>query len=310
MVIDVSNFQGNIDWAKVKAAGVEGAIIRCGWGQDMTSQDDPKFVRNVEECIRLGIPFGVYLYSYAKNTTAAASEAKHVIRLCDPYKSKMSFPVFYDCEQSGTEGIVSQTAKVFVDAMRAAGYPVGIYSTPNWFKNYIKPAADVPKWVAFWSSQKPNVDGMVAWQYTSKGSVPGIKGNVDCSRDYGLASAGSGFVPTPTPTPAKKSNEEMAAEVWAGKWGTMQDVPSRKQRLEAAGYNYAAIQALVNKGVGKPEAPEEKPKTDDAKYYVIQWGDTLSGIAKRFKTTQKQLMAWNGIKDKNKIRAGDRIRVR
>ena len=309
MVIDVSNFQGNIDWEKAKSA-ITGAIIRCGWGQDMTSQDDPKFKRNVEECIRLGIPFGVYLYSYAKNTTAAASEAKHVIRLVSPYKDRMSFPVFYDCEQSGTEGIVSQTAKVFVDAMRAAGYPVGIYSTPNWFKNYIKPAADVPKWVAYWSSHKPSVDNMVAWQYTSKGSVPGIKGNVDCSQDFGLASAGSGVVPVPTPTPAKKSNEEMAAEVWAGKWGTMQDKPSRKQRLEAAGYDYAAIQALVNKGVGKPASVPAEPKTDAAQYYVIKWGDTLSGIAKKFKTTQKQLMAWNGIKDKNKIKAGDRIRVK
>lgn len=304
MVIDVSNFQGNIDWDKAKAS-ITGAIIRCGWGQDMTSQDDPKFKRNVEECIRLGIPFGVYLYSYAKNTTAAASEARHCIRLLGPYKDRMTFPVFYDCEQSGTEGIVSQTAKVFVDAMRAAGYHVGIYSTPNWFKNYIRPAADVPKWVAYWSSNKPNVDGMVAWQYTSKGSVPGIKGNVDCSKDFGLASAGAGTVPTPAPAPAKKSNEEMAAEVWAGKWGTGAE---RKRRLMQAGYDWEAIQALVNKGVGKPA--EDKPKQDAAQYYVIQWGDTLSGIAKRFKTTQKQLIAWNGIKDKNKIKAGDRIRVK
>lgn len=309
MVIDVSNFQGKIDWTKVKAAGIEGAIIRCGWGQDMESQDDPAFHRNVEECIRLGIPFGAYFYSYAKNTMAAEGEARHCIRLLGPYKDKMTFPVFYDCEQSGTEGIVSQTAKVFVDAMRAAGYHVGIYSTPNWFKNYIRPAADVPKWVAYWSSHKPNVNGMVAWQYTSKGRVPGITENtVDCNEDFGLAFAGAGTVPTPAPAPAKKSNEEMAAEVWAGKWGTMQDKPSRKQRLEAAGYNFAAIQALVNKGIGKPA--EEKTKQDAAQYYVIQWGDTLSGIAKKFKTQQKQLIEWNNIKDKNKIKAGDKIRVK
>ena len=310
MVIDVSNFQGNINWEQVKASGVTGAIIRCGWGQDMASQDDPKFVRNVTECIRLGIPFGVYLYSYAKSVTAAQSEARHVIRLLTPYRDKMSYPAFYDMEQAGTEKVAKDTARAWLEVMRDAGYHVGIYSTKFWFDNYIKPAADLPKWVAFWGSKQPQVPGICAWQYTSKGRVPGINGNVDCSEDLGLASAGSGAVPVPAPTPAKKSNEEMAAEVWAGKWGTMQDKPSRKQRLEAAGYDYAAIQALVDKGIGKPASVPAEPKTDAAQYYVIKWGDTLSGIAKKFKTTQKQLMAWNGIKDKNKIKAGDRIRVK
>jgi lysozyme len=302
MVIDVSNFQGNINWERVKASGVTGAIIRCGWGQDMASQDDPKFVRNVTECIRLGIPFGVYLYSYAKSVTAAQSEARHVIRLLTPYKDKMSYPAFYDMEQAGTEKVAKDTAKAWLEVMRAAGYHVGIYSTKFWFDNYIKPAADLPKWVAFWGSKQPQVPGICAWQYTSKGRVPGINRNVDCSEDLGLAQAGSGVVPAPAPQPTK-TNEEIAAEVWAGKWGAGAD---RKQRLEAAGYNYAAVQALVNKGVGKPT-----PQTaDKAEYYTIQWGDTLSGIAKKFKTTQKQLIAWNGIKDKNKIKAGDRIRVK
>ena len=164
MVIDVSNFQGNINWEQVKASGVTGAIIRCGWGQDMASQDDPKFVRNVTECIRLGIPFGVYLYSYAKSVTAAQSEARHVIRLLTPYRDKMSYPAFYDMEQAGTEKVAKDTAKAWLEVMRAAGYHVGIYSTKFWFDNYIKPAADLPKWVAFWGSKQPQVPGICAWQ--------------------------------------------------------------------------------------------------------------------------------------------------
>ena len=112
-----------------------------------------------------------------------------------------------------------------------------------------------------------------------------------------------GAAPQPAPATPKKTNEEIAAEVWAGKWGTMQDKPSRKERLEAAGYNYAAIQKLVDKGVGKP--------TDDgAVYYTVKKNDTLSAIAKKFGTTQKQLMAWNGIKNKNLIITGQKMRVK
>ena len=282
MVIDVSNFQGNINWEQVKASGVTGAIIRCGWGQDMASQDDPKFVRNVTECIRLGIPFGVYLYSYAKSVTAAQSEARHVIRLLTPYKDKMSYPAFYDMEQAGTERVAKDTAKTWLEVMRAAGYHVGIYSTKFWFDNYIKPAADLPKWVAFWGSKQPQVPGICAWQYTSKGRVPGINGNVDCSEDLGLAQAGSGVIPAPAPTPAKKSNEELAAEVW------------RRAEIDLA----------------KVTGINGAYRINGVTYYTIKNGDTLSGIAKKFGQTQKQLIAWNNIKNKNLILKGQKLRVK
>lgn len=300
MVIDVSNFQGNINWEAVKAAGVEGAIIRCGWGQDIASQHDPKFQRNVEECIRLGIPFGVYLYSYAKTTSAAKGEAEHTMRLCGPYKDRMTYPVFYDLEQAGTEAGAVDRARVWCDLLQKNGYKVGIYANLNWWRNYLKGLNEYPKWVACYGSTKPNVSGMVAWQYTSKGRVNGISGNVDCSQNYGLA---VGAAPQPAPSTPKKTNEEIAAEVWAGKWGTMQDKPSRKERLEEAGYNYAAIQKLVDKGVGKPA-------DDGAVYYTVKKNDTLSAIAKKFGTTQKQLMAWNGIKNKNLIITGQKMRVK
>lgn len=297
MVIDVSNFQGNINWEAVKAAGVEGAIIRCGWGQDIASQNDPKFKRNVEECIRLGIPFGVYLYSYAKTTSQAKGEAEHTMRLCSPYKDKMTYPVFYDLEQAGTESGAVERARVWCDILQKNGFKVGIYANLNWWRNYLKGLNEFPKWVACYGSTKPNVSGMVAWQYTSKGRVNGISGNVDCSQNYGLA---TGTAPAPAPAEPKKSNEEIAAEVWAGKWGNGVD---RVSRLKAAGYDPKAIQALVDKGVGKPSA-------DEPVYYIVQKNDTLSAIAKKFGTTQKQLIAWNNIKNKNLIITGQKMRVK
>lgn len=302
MVIDVSSFQGNINWEAVKASGVTGAIIRCGWGQDIASQHDPKFKRNVEECIRLGIPFGVYLYSYAKTTEAAKGEASHMMRLMGPYKDKMTFPVFYDLEQAGTEKGAVDRARVWADILTRNGYRVGIYANLNWWKNYLKGLNEFPKWVACYGSTKPtSQSNMVAWQYTSKGRVPGISGNVDCDEDYGLAAAGSGTVPTPQLVPSKKSNEEIAKEVWDGKWGNGQD---RVNRLKAAGYDPKAIQKLVD-----AMAPI-KPKKDEPVYYTVKKNDTLSAISKKFGTTQKQLIAWNNIKNKNLIITGQKMRVK
>ena len=298
MVIDVSSFQGNINWEQVKASGVEGAIIRCGWGQDIASQHDQKFTRNVEECIRLGIPFGVYLYSYAKTTQQAKGEAEHMMRLMNPYKDKMTYPAFYDLEQAGTEAGAVDRARVWADLLQRNGYRVGIYANLNWWKNYLKGLNDYPKWVACYGSTKPTSQtNMVAWQYTSKGRVSGIAGNVDCNENYGLA----GTAPAPVPSPVqKKTNEEIAAEVWAGKWGNGAD---RAARLTAAGYDAKAIQKLVDKGVGKPAG-------DGAAYYTVKKGDTLSAISKKFGTTQKQIMAWNGIKNKNLIITGQKLRVK
>ena len=100
--------------------------------------------------------------------------------------------------------------------------------------------------------------------------------------------------------PAKKSNEEIANEVIAGKWGNGQD---RVNRLTQAGYNYDAVQAIVNQKLGTG-------KSSGAQYYTIQRGDTLYGLAIKFGTTIGQLQAWNGIKNANKIYAGDKIRVK
>lgn len=189
--IDVSEHNGLINWEKVKAAGVDFAIIRCGYGQDKTSQDDKYWKRNADECTRLGIPFGVYLYSYAKNVEAARSEAAHVLRLIKGYK--LSYPVYFDAEEKGTEKVCKANAIAFGDIIEKAGYWCGVYSTAYWFNNYMKGMDRFTKWVAAWGTNngvaqvKPNVSGMDMWQYASVGRVAGINGNVDvnyCYRDF------------------------------------------------------------------------------------------------------------------------------
>ena len=188
-LIDVSVHQGQIDWGKVKNH-IDGAIIRCGYGSDYAHQDDKRFIQNVEACIQHGIPFGVYLYSYASTINAAKSEAAHVLRLLEPYKNDLSYPVYYDLEEAGTENGAVERALVFGDIIESKGYWCGIYANQYWWRTYLKNGLDrFTKWVAKYSDSKPSgISGTYdIWQYSSKGTVPGIEGNVDmniCYRDF------------------------------------------------------------------------------------------------------------------------------
>ena len=201
-VIDVSYHNGVIDWESVKAAGIDGAIIRCGFGDNITSQDDTQLKRNADECTRLGIPFGVYIYSYAKTIAQAESEAQHILRLISGYR--LSYPVYLDLEQAGTESGATERANKFGDIIEAAGYWCGVYANKNWWDNHLVGLTRFTRWVARYNDTL-GMDNVDMWQYTSDGSVPGISGRVDmnhCYRDFPKeitgSSGGSGGTGTPS----------------------------------------------------------------------------------------------------------------
>ena len=277
--IDVSSWQKNIDWEKVKADGIGFAILRCGYGQDIKSQDDNTFKRNADECTRLGIPFGVYLYSYAINTQSAESEADHVLRLIKGYK--LDYPVFYDLEDEKTTGkcsnkLIADMSEVFCKKIEDAGYKVGIYANLYWFNNKLTDTRfnQWDRWVAQYNKECQYKGEYTMWQYSSSGKVNGISGNVDmnyCYVDYPSIISGD---TTEEIKPAKKSNEELAQEVLDGKWGNGAD---RKAQLTKAGYDYDAVQKIVNQMVGGS-------KSEDI-VYTVKKGDTLSGIASKYGTT-------------------------
>lgn len=179
-ILDVSTHNGAIDWAKVRGH-VDAVIIRCGYGDNITSQDDKRFGYNAQRCEELGIPYGVYLYSYASTLAQANSEADHVIRLLSG--RKLSLPVFFDSEEKGTERAAAGCCDIFCEKVRSAGYDVGIYASESWFNSYLKGKIDdnLPRWIAKYSASKPRVEDVWAWQYTPAGSVPGITGRVDLS---------------------------------------------------------------------------------------------------------------------------------
>lgn len=186
--IDVSRFQGIIDWEVVKNH-IDFAIIRCGYGGDSKSQDDPLFRRNADECTRLNIPFGIYLYSYATNVEEAKSEAMHALRLAKDYK--LAYPVYYDLEDNNTTGrqsneTIGEIAKTFGDILEKENYYVGIYASLFWFRTKLtSPVFDeYTKWIARYNDEL-NYDGEYGmWQYSATGRVQGIEGMVDLDYSY------------------------------------------------------------------------------------------------------------------------------
>ena len=250
-VIDVYTHNGKINWAQVKAAGLKGAIISCGYGSDITSQDDDQYLNNVNGCISNGIPFGVYLYSYAKNGDQASSEADHVIRLVKKYKNQLTFPVYYDLEQDGTQSVAVSNAKIFIKKLEAQGYKVGIYANEYWFNTVIGTAFNGrPLWVAKYGANdglqhtKPKIDSAYdMWQYSSRYTVPGISGYVDISAYYKEI---PGTVPSGGADDDiySKTIDQLAREVIDGVYGNGEE---RKRRL---GDRYEEVQKRVNELLG------------------------------------------------------------
>lgn len=187
--IDVSEFQGKIDWEKVKNSGVEFAILRCGYGMDFSNQDDVEYERNANECERLGIPYGVYLMSYANTVEKARSEAKHVLRLIEG--RKISLGVWYDIEDNGTSGAINKETltniiNTFCNTIKNAGYKVGAYANLNWLENKIEKTIkdNYDIWVAQYYSKCEYEGKYIMWQHTSSGKVNGISTNVDMNILY------------------------------------------------------------------------------------------------------------------------------
>ena len=193
-VIDVSEWQGDIDWAKAKADGVEGVIIRLGYGEGNNA--DKKAQRNISECKRLGIPFGIYWYSYADTPALAKEEGADVVAKLKQFgvnPSDLAYPVYYDLEKWTWEGhkpptdpnVYNNIVNNWYSALQSAGYKnLGVYSYTSYLQGPLKHADIYAKtaWVAQYGARMgfdsfpTNSRG---WQYTSTGKVDGISGNVD-----------------------------------------------------------------------------------------------------------------------------------
>ena len=190
--IDVSEHQGRIDWNAVKASAIDFAILRVGFGApSWGGRVDYQFNRNISECERLGIPYGVYIYSYAFDNQQAADEASMVINCLSGHNPRL--PVYYDLEDNsiianGRQTGIASRAQVFCNRISAAGYEPGIYANLNWFNNILTDSvfksSSWDHWIAQYNSQCDYTGNYSFWQYKSNGKVPGINGNVDMNYAY------------------------------------------------------------------------------------------------------------------------------
>ena len=216
--IDVSYSQGKIDWNKVKSSGkIEFAIIRAGYGKEL-NQIDNQFERNYSECKRLGIPIGVYWYSYATTVAEAEQEAKVCLQIIKG--KQFEFPVAFDIEESRCFPKANDLCDAFCGVLEKAGYYTAIYTFKSalqqYFSDYIKSRYDI--FLSHVDVQKSDYSGDYGlWQYSWKGNINGISGDVDLDYAYKnypniIKNAGlNGFYKTEVPAPdedAKDTSEK------------------------------------------------------------------------------------------------------
>ena len=338
--IDVSQWQGNIDWQKVKGAGVQFAMLRAGYGRNNL---DTKFHRNAQGAAAAGIPVGLYWFSYALNVEMARREAQYAVELAKKYK--ITWPIAYDLEydtvsyavKNGvaiTKSLATQMAIAFCEEIKRLGYIPMVYTNLDYLNRYFdRSKLPYDLWYAQYASTASVADKEI-WQYSSKGSVPGIAGNVDMNHGYKDYGNGGDSKPDPAPTPSPAPSGttlNLAVAVMQGKYGAGQD------RKNALGTRYQEVQGFINHiasastdtlvaevmqgkyGNGetrktvlgsKYKTVQDKIDRGGAVYYTVRSGDTLSGIAAKYEITYQKIAQMNGIANPNKIYVGQKLRVK
>ena len=192
--IDVSYHQGFIDWKKVKESGIGYAIIRAGYGR---TDVDKQFHNNVKGCIENDIPFGIYWFIYGVNEAESIVNADLCHKTIAPYKDKIRLKVAADLEYDTdnnakkrgvtlTKDIRTKMVIAFCERMKSYGYDVAVYANPDYLNSKFNDLSQYPLWLAYYTSDENNTKkyNYFMWQYSSKGSVPGISGNVDMNYLY------------------------------------------------------------------------------------------------------------------------------
>ena len=252
--IDVSHYQGRIDWAKVRESGVKFAILKCMY-EAQSHRIDEQFEANYAGCKQNGIAVGVYIFIGSQSIKDPDADA---LALLGHLRGRhLDYGIWLDYESDALRATggtnIHWMTEIYVDYFKAAGYYVGIYCNQDWYKNVI--SARTRLCYDFWIARYPKNDQgkynklsllrpsgarVSAWQYSSKGKVPGINTNVDLDVDY------DGVLSLIADKSYHRTYEEIAKEVIEGKWGTKNTIPSRKTLLKRAGYDYQKVQDIVN----------------------------------------------------------------
>lgn len=270
--IDISAHQGNIDLVALKNQ-IDFVIIRVGYG--VSGSIDSKFKRNADLCVKLGIPFGFYWYSYALDVEGARREAMHFLNAIEPYKDKYSYGCWFDMEDADhykerngmpSNQVLREMCAMFCRIVEEAGYYVGVYASSSWFSGRLNGEELKPydKWVAQWPtsggkqkglSTSPDSRNSSMWQFTSAGRFTGYNGNLDTNYAYydypqlirGISS-NEQKQPEPAPVQPKLSNTDMAKKIMnEPNYGGYSCGEERYNKLRNEGYDPQAVQDEINR---------------------------------------------------------------
>lgn len=309
--IDISRWQRGLELKQAKTEGVEFVILRGAYSCDKDSCFDDFYA----QARRWGLGVGVYQYSMALSPEDARAEAAYLVAHVLSGR-QFSYPVYLDVEDSVQKALgkaaMDDIVRAWCDAIEAAGYFAGVYCNGDFYRNYCS-GEELAKrytwWYAAWCREEITDYPM----HQFGGGTNLVRSNqiagYTCDQDYCYedfpsiikAAGRNGYgidAPQETPTAPAKTVDELAAEVIVGAWGNGAE---RQQRLEAAGYDYVAVQSAVNARL-EPAAPAEE-------VYTVQAGDTLWGIAQQYGTTVAALANHNDIADPGLIYAGQEIRI-
>lgn len=347
--IDISNWQADLDLSKVPCDFV---IVKATQGAGYVSDSCDA---HVQQAIALGKPFGFYHYVGGYGATA---EADFFIDNCAGYFGRGIPCIDWEEADNAAWGDTDYLRRLVQRVIDRTGVRPLIYASESLYPWDVAQALDCGAWVAQYADMNPTGYQDAPWnegayecairQYSSHGSLDGYAGNLDLDKAYMDAAAwakyaGSKSAPAPAPAPAGKSNEQIADEVIAGQWGNGDD---RRNRLASAGYDYDAIQSIVNDKL-QPSMKSNEQVADEVingawgngddrrnllaqagydydavqsivneklgasaqQTYTVQSGDTLSGIASAYGTSWQRLADINGIADPNIIYPGQVLTI-
>lgn len=300
--IDISHHQGNINFDKLKG-NIDFAMVRTSYGN---FYEDSKYKQNIEGLERIGVPYGLYHFSYAKNVSDAKKEAEGFVNIIKNYNP--TYPIAIDIEYSDrTSNVESDTlidiAKTICEIVESNGYYVVIYANLDYFNNKLNNSTldKYDKWLAQWSSKPTYSKSFGMWQYSSVGKIPGISGNVDLDisyKDYPTIIKEKGL--NGSNISSKESNSNSEINYLVKKNDTLSGIAQKYGTTykKLASYNNIADPNKIYVGqilkIPNYNNSNIKPNT-----YVVKKGDTLSKIAEKYSTN------WKKIYEKNKDIIGD-----
>lgn len=258
--IDVCGYQGNIDFKKAKANGVDFVIVKAGYSISTVDTWETNFTNAKNN----GLKVGAYWYSYAQSIEDGIAEAKAFIKALNG--KQLDFPVYFDLEEKSQfdkgKDFCTQLVEAFCGELEKAGYYAGVYCSTYWFTNFVEESVREkrPAWIADYRGKCYYTGTYGIWQYDAA-YVPGVQNTCDrdlCYVDYSdyIKSHGlNGYSNTEVPPEVTKTVDQLAQEVLNGLWGNGQE---RKDKLTAAGYSYRDVQDRVNEILYKSQKTDRE----------------------------------------------------